>query len=81
MFILFHTGPDYQGTAGESFSFTLLPAEQSIPIPGISIVNDDIPEGEEQFLLQLSRPTGAPFDLGDSVAFINIVDDDSRLFV
>ena len=72
-------GSDYQGTAGGSFEFTLLPTQQSVPIPGISVVNDNVPEGAEQFLLQLSRPTGAPFDLGANVAFINIVDEDSRL--
>ena len=70
------TGLDYDGTAGGSFVLTLLPTEESVPVVGVSIVNDNIPESAEQFLLQLSRPTGAPFNLGATPAFVNIIDED-----
>ena len=63
-------GSDYLATSG---SVTFAPGEVTAEV-AVEIIDDTANEGEEEFLLQLANPVGAPLARTD--ATVTIVDDD-----
>lgn len=64
-----HAGTEYLGASGR---LTFLPGEDTQPIE-VSILNDDVPEGEKRFAVDVVRPSdGAP----QASTIVRILDND-----
>ena len=60
------------------YSFNLQPGEQNVTV-SIPIFDDNIQEQLEMFLVSMSVQPKDGLNIGNSEAFVNIRDDDSKL--
>ena len=63
--------------AGQTLTFTPSVSSLTVSVP---IINDNITEGEQFFIGNLSNPQG-PVTLDPEVATVTIVDDDGKSYV